>query len=66
MAIYEFPGMDRIFFGADGPYMELVVSNAKWVRLIRDLPENAPKGIRFTQDEVDAILGGNAKKFLGL
>ena len=59
-------GVDRIFFAADGPYMELVVSNAKWVKLIQDLPVKAPEGIRFTQDEVDAILGDNARALLGI
>jgi len=62
----DLAGVDRIFFAADGPYMELVVSNTKWVQMIRDLPAKAPQGIRFSQDEVDAILGGNAKRLLGI
>ena len=59
-------GVDRMFFATDGPYMELIVSNAKWVKIIKDLPRNAPQGIRFTEEEVSAILGGNAKKLLGI
>jgi predicted TIM-barrel fold metal-dependent hydrolase len=59
-------GVDRIMFATDGPYMELVVSNAKWVKIIKDLPKDAPKGIKFTEEEVSAMLGGNAKHLLGI
>lgn len=59
-------GVDRMLFATDGPYMELIVNNAKWVKIIKDLPRNAPQGIRFTEEEVSAILGGNAKKLLGI
>jgi uncharacterized protein len=64
--IIDLVGVDRIFFGSDGPYMELVVSNADWVQLIKNLPRNAPAGVEFTEAEAAAILGGNAKKFLGI
>jgi predicted TIM-barrel fold metal-dependent hydrolase len=59
-------GADRILFSSDGPYMELVVSNARWVKIIKDLPQNAPRGIQFTGEEISAILGGNAQKILGI
>jgi predicted TIM-barrel fold metal-dependent hydrolase len=59
-------GADRIFFATDGPYMELVVGNAQWVSIIKDLPRKAPTGIAFTEEESAAILGGNARSFLGL
>ena len=36
------------------------------IQIIRDLPRNAPEGIQFSEAEVSAILGGNAKKILGL
>ncbi len=28
------------------------VSNAKWVKITKDLPRNALRGIRFTEEEV--------------
>ncbi len=59
-------GAERIIFASDGPYMELVFSNTKWVKIIKDLPRKAPPGIRFTEEEVAAILGGNAQKILGI
>jgi len=34
--------------------------------LIRDLPRNAPTGITFTEQEVEAIMGGNAARVLEL
>ena len=33
---------------------------------IRDLPETAPNGIKFTREEINAILGDNAVKLLNL
>jgi predicted TIM-barrel fold metal-dependent hydrolase len=59
-------GVDRIMFGTDGPYMELVVSNSKWVKIIKDLPIYAPEGIKFTEEETSTILGVNAVHFLGI
>jgi len=43
-----------------------MMSNADWVQMIRDLPRNAPDGITFTEEEIGMILGGNAKRLLGL
>jgi uncharacterized protein len=64
--IIDLVGVDRILFATDGPYVNLVVSNTKWLKLIHDLPRTDSQGIRFTQDEVNAILGGNAQKLLGM
>jgi hypothetical protein len=33
-------------------------------RELRDLPEKAPNGIKFTREEIDAVLGGNAARIL--
>jgi len=64
--IIDLVGVDRIIFSSDGPWFELVISNALWVNIIKNLPRNAPKGIKFTEEEVTAILGGNAKEVLGI
>jgi len=32
--------------------------------MIRELPENPPEGLTFRQDEIEALLGGNAGKIL--
>jgi hypothetical protein len=43
-----------------------MMSNADWVQLVKDLPNNAPEGIDFTEAEINLILGGNAQRLLGL
>jgi hypothetical protein len=32
----------------------------EYIQLLKELPEKAPEGIPFTEDEVDGILGHNA------
>ena len=53
-------------FASDGPIYDIVIPTKKYIQLIKNLPKDAPKGIKFTNEEVDAILGNNAAKFLGL
>ena len=59
-------GVDRVLFGTDGPYLRPVLSDKDYVQLIRDLPRNSPEGVSFTDDEVQAVLGGNAARMFGL
>ena len=40
------------------------MSNKDWVQLVKDLPQKAVDGIAFTEEEITAILGGNAQKLL--
>jgi hypothetical protein len=53
-------------FGTDSPVFTAVVSTRDWIQLLMDLPVNAPRGTRFTENEVEAILGGNTASILGL
>jgi predicted TIM-barrel fold metal-dependent hydrolase len=64
--IIDLVGPSKVLFGTDGPVYPVAESPGDWVRLIKDLPERAPEGIRFTREEADAILGGNAARILGL
>ena len=57
---------ERVMFGTDGPYLRNVMTDAAYVQLFKDLPEKAPDGISFTQDEIDAVLGGNAARLFGI
>lgn len=59
-------GSDRVLFGTDGPYLRPGMPDKDWVQLIKDLPTKAPEGITFTEAEVEAMLGGNAARILGL
>ena len=64
--LIDFTGADKILFGTDDPVFEIVRPTNDWIQLLKDLPEKAPAGIKFTHEEVNAILGGNAARFLGL
>jgi predicted TIM-barrel fold metal-dependent hydrolase len=59
-------GAERVIFGTDGPYLRLFLADRDYVQMIKDLPTQAPEGISFTEAEVEAVLGGNAKRILGL
>ena len=59
-------GISKVLFGTDNPLTTIVEPTKNWVQLIKDLPDKAPEGIRFTKEEVDAILGGNAAALLNL
>jgi len=59
-------GTERVLFGTDGPYIRQVMSDKDYVQLIKDLPKNAPPGITFTPEEIEAVLGGNAARLLKL
>jgi hypothetical protein len=59
-------GKDRVLFGTDNPFVSALMSTKEYADLIKGLPQNAPEGIAFTEDEVNAILGGNAARGLFL
>jgi hypothetical protein len=59
-------GSDRVLYGTDGPYLRLALSDKDYVQLVKDLPTKAPEGITFTEAEVEAMLGGNAARILGI
>jgi uncharacterized protein len=65
-AMIDLIGPNKILFGSDAPIDTLLHPIKHWVQQIRNLTEKAPAGIRFTQAEVEAILGGNAARVLGL
>ena len=64
--LIDFVGIEKVLFGTDDPIAQVVRPTREWIDLIRDLPTKAPTGIRFTEQEVYAILGGNAISLLGL
>lgn len=62
----DLAGSDKILFGTDAPVQTLLYPLSTMIGFIRDLPEKAPDGIRFTREEVERILGGNAATVFGL
>lgn len=64
--IIDFAGPSKVLFGTDGPVMTLLEPAVSMINLLKNLPKKAPNGIKFTKEEIDAILGGNAATILGL
>ena len=64
--ILDYLGSSKVLFGTDNPIPSVVEPTRNWIQLLKDLPTNAPEGMNFSQEEVDAILGGNAASILGL
>lgn len=64
--LIDYAGIAKVLLGTDGPIFSIVESTKTWIQLIKDLPAKAPPGIKFTEEEVAAILGGNAASLLGL
>jgi len=57
---------ERVLWGTDNPYLRGALADKKWVNIIKRLPTKAPEGIKFTQEEVDLMLGGNAQRVFGI
>jgi predicted TIM-barrel fold metal-dependent hydrolase len=58
---------ERVLWGTDGPLLEVVMSSKDYIQIIKDLPVKATEeGIKFTQEEVDLMLGGSAQKIFGV
>jgi predicted TIM-barrel fold metal-dependent hydrolase len=64
--ILDIAGVDSVLFGSDGPGFTALIPNEQFIGILRDLPRKAPSGIRFSDEEIDAILGWNARKAFGL
>lgn len=60
-------GASRVLFGSDWPALRLFMSQSKWVKAFQEPPQEVKAaGIRFTNEEVEAILGGNASAILSI
>jgi predicted TIM-barrel fold metal-dependent hydrolase len=64
--LIDYAGLEKVMFGSDGPVYDIVIPTKDYIQLIQNLPKDAPKGIKFTEEEVEAILGNNAAQFLGI
>jgi predicted TIM-barrel fold metal-dependent hydrolase len=53
-------GPEKVLWSSDGPLFEPFLSNKQWIDVIKGLTTKGEDGIVFSQEEVDAILGGNA------
>jgi predicted TIM-barrel fold metal-dependent hydrolase len=64
--ILDYVGVTKVLFGTDNPLFNTVEPTRNWIQLLKALPAKAPEGIKFTEEEIAAILGGNAASLLGL
>ena len=55
-------GKGRILFGSDWPFLKLLMSQKKWVETVKGIQSRGGEaGFKFTEDEIQAIIGENAK-----
>jgi microsomal dipeptidase-like Zn-dependent dipeptidase len=59
-------GPDRVLLGTDCPWLETVLTGKDFIAAIRDLATKAPDDAKFTESEIEMILGLNAKKLLNI
>ena len=64
--ILDIVGPEQTLFSTDGPVFEPHISNGRWVEIIRSLATESRDGIKFSEEEVSAILGGNAARIFKL
>ena len=64
--ILDIVGTDQVLFASDGPIHEPHVSKQRWVEIIKGLSTDSADGIKFSDEEVEAILGGNAARIFKL
>ncbi len=64
--ILDVVGPDQVLFSTDGPCFEPIISNRRWVEIIKALSRESADGIKFSDEEVEAILGGNASRAFNL
>jgi predicted TIM-barrel fold metal-dependent hydrolase len=60
-------GLDRVLFGSDFPGLSETMGLGEWVGVFEGLPQRAAdQGVDITPQDVAAILGGNARRILGM
>ncbi len=64
--LIDFSEPERVFFGTDTPSFRTILTNPDWVDLLTSLPEKAPDGIVFKEEEMALVMGGNAQKLLNI
>jgi predicted TIM-barrel fold metal-dependent hydrolase len=57
----------RVLFGSDYPFLKLLISQQRWVKAFTEIPDSVKQqGIQFRDEEIAALMGGNAARLLGL
>jgi len=57
----------RVLFGSDYPFLKLLINQERWVKAFTGIPDSVrERGIEFRDEEIAAMMGGNAARLLGL
>jgi predicted TIM-barrel fold metal-dependent hydrolase len=59
-------GPDRVLFGTDSPFSWGIISEKSFVTAIKELATKAPDDAKFTESEIEKLLGLNAKQLLNI
>ena len=59
-------GPDRVLFGTDSPFSWGIISEKSFVTAIKELATKAPDDAKFTESEIEKLLGLNANKLLNI
>jgi predicted TIM-barrel fold metal-dependent hydrolase len=57
-------GADRILFGVDGPFFDIFLDRRQWLQHVRELPATTHGDVAFRSDEIEKIVGQNARSLL--
>jgi predicted TIM-barrel fold metal-dependent hydrolase len=57
-------GPNRILFGTDSPTFDPLMSKREWVGRIKSLSVNPPKGVSFTEEEINGFLYLNSQNLV--
>lgn len=64
--ILDIAGAGSVLYGSDGLGFSALVPNGEFIQILKGLPKKKPFGLKFTEKEIDAILGENARKVFGI
>jgi len=59
-------GPERVLFGTDFPFSEAILNGKDFVTAIKELATKAPDDAKFTESEIEKLLGLNAQKLLNI
>jgi uncharacterized protein len=59
-------GPERVLLGTDCPWLEAILNGKDFVTAIKELTTKAPEDSKFTESEIEMLLGLNAQKLLNI
>jgi predicted TIM-barrel fold metal-dependent hydrolase len=56
----------RVFFGTDGPYLDILCPIDKWMKAVTEPDLSSAPEVSFTKEETDIIMGNSFARLLGI